>query len=389
MSNKSFKFTDKNVKDIKPTDKREYYHDTIVKDLLLQVTPNGAKTFYLYKKINGRPVRYKLGKTDIGVKYARNEALKYRMLVNNGENPQETRKNIRNEDSVEKIYKKYMLEHRLKLAKSTYDSYKRIWDIHLKKYFGSKKVSEVSIESVRRFHRRLSATPYVANKSVVLLKAMYNYVIKEGYYKGDNPATSVVMNKEEPRIRYLERHELERFFEVINDIPESISKYAILMMLFTGARKGNVLRMKWSEIDLDAKIWKIPKTKTDKNVTIALADSAVELLNQLKSKNPESEFVFPSAESKSGHLFDAKRVWSTIKKRTGLNDLRQHDLRHTLATYMVSVGTNPYIIQRALTHKDPKSTQIYVNLGVEDLREKLNETINTIEKIGKRKKKGE
>lgn len=45
MSSKSFKFTDKNVRNVKPTDKREYYHDTIVKDLLLQVTPNGAKTF--------------------------------------------------------------------------------------------------------------------------------------------------------------------------------------------------------------------------------------------------------------------------------------------------------------------------------------------------------
>ena len=386
MNTNSFKFTDKSVREVQPTDKRQYYHDTEIRDLLLQVTPNGAKTFYLYKKINGKPVRYKLGKVDVGVKFARNEALKYKMLVNAGENPQETRKNIRNEDTVEKIYSKYMVEHKLKLAKATIESYRRIWHLHLKKSFGNKKVSEVTPESVRRFHRRLSVTPYCANKSIVLLKAMYNYVIKEGYYKGDNPAVTVKLNKEESRIRYLEHHELEKFFNAINELPESVSKNAILMMLFTGARKGNVLRMKWSEIDLDAKIWKIPRTKTDKNVTLALADSAVELLNQLKSENPVSDFVFPSVESKSGHLYDAKKVWNTIRKKAGITDVRLHDLRHTLATYMIEGGANPFIVQRVLGHKNLRSTQIYVNLGVEHLRDKLNETVNAIQTIGKRKK---
>ena len=57
MSNQAFRFTDKDIKDIKPTAKREYYHDTVEKDLLLQVTPNGAKTFYIYK-------RMKMNKTD-------------------------------------------------------------------------------------------------------------------------------------------------------------------------------------------------------------------------------------------------------------------------------------------------------------------------------------
>jgi len=282
MSNESFKFTDKNVRDIKPTNKREYYHDTEVKELLLQVTPNGAKTFYLYKKIKGKPVRYKLGNIDMGVKNARNEALKYKLIISNGENPQETKNNIRKEDVVEKIYRKYMQEHKLKLAKATIESYQRLWNLHLSKAFGNKKVSEVTPESVKRFHGKLAATPYCANKCIVFLKAMYNYVIKEGYYKGDNPATIVRLNKEQPRVRSLEHNELEKFFNVINELPDSVSKNAILMMLFTGARKGNVLRMKWSEIDLDAKIWKIPRTKTDKNVTLALADSAVELLNQLK-----------------------------------------------------------------------------------------------------------
>lgn len=384
MKSNSFRFTDKAIKDLRPTDKRTYYHDTIEKDLVLQITPNGAKTFYLYKRIDGQPVRYKIGKPDeMKITQARDAAIKVRAMIVSGDNPQKTRKDLRAEDTIETLYKKYMSDHRIKLAHSTYESYERAWNLHLKKVFGNKKISQVSSDTIKRFHKKLAEKPYCANRCVVFLKAMYNYVIQEGYYKGSNPTRAVKLNKEEARVRYLEHAEIIHFFEAINKVEFSYSKYAILMMLFTGARKSNVLHMKWDEIDLDAKIWKMPKTKTSKNITIALADSAVDLLEELKKVNQGSPFVFPSPASKSGHLEDIKRVWGTIVKRANLKDFRIHDLRHTLATYMVAEGANPFVVQRALTHKSIKSTQIYVNLGVEVLRSAINNTINTIKTIGK------
>ena len=159
------------------------------------------------------------------------------------------------------------------------------------------------------------------------------------------------------------------------------------MLLFTGARKGNVFRMKWDEIDLDAKIWRIPRTKTGKNKTVPLADSAVELLETIKSNNPDEKYVFPSPASASGHIVDVKSMWTTLRKKANLKNFRLHDLRHTLATYMIAQGANPFMVQRTLTHQSIKSTQVYVNLGVEHLREKLNETVTTLQKIGKRKGK--
>lgn len=76
-----------------------------------------------------------------------------------------------------------------------------------------------------------------------------------------------------------------------------------------------------------------------------------------------------------------------MKKKANLKNFRLHDLRHTLATYMIAQGADAFMVQRALIHQSIKSTQIYVNLGVEHLREKLNETINTLQKIGKMNKK--
>lgn len=387
MNTRRFRFTDKNVREIKPTEKRQYFHDSVETDLLLQITPTGVKTFYLYKKIDGQPVRYKLGSTEIGVKKARQEAVRIRVLIMSGKNPQKVRKEFREESTLNQMFQKFMEEKKSHLSHNTYDEYQRMWNKDLKPVLGNKKVSAISTDTIKRLHKKFSLKPYYANRCVMFIRGMFNFFIKDGTYKGTNPTKGVKLNKEEPRVRYMEHSEVERFFNALNDTPPSVSKDAIIMMLFTGARKGNVYRMKWDEIDLDAKIWRIPKTKTGKNQTVALADSAISLLKDIQADNPDEIYVFPSETSESGHIVDVKRVWRTLKKKANLKNFRLHDLRHTLATYMIAQGADAFMVQRALTHQSIKSTQIYVNLGVEHLREKLNETINTLQKIGKQKNK--
>lgn len=387
MNTRRFRFTDKNVREIKPNEKRQYFHDSVETDLLLQVTPTGVKTFYLYKKIDGQPVRYKLGSTEMGVKKARQEAVRVRVQIMSGKNPQKVRKELREESTLNQMFQKFMEEKKSHLSHNTYDEYLRMWNKDLKPVLGNKKVSAISMDTIKRLHKKFSLKPYYANRCVMFIRGMFNFFIKDGTYKGTNPTKGVKLNKEEPRVRYMEHSEVERFFNALNDTPPSVSKDAIIMMLFTGARKGNVYRMKWDEIDLDAKIWRIPKTKTGKNQTVALADSAVSLLKDIQADNPDEIYVFPSETSESGHIVDVKRAWRTLKKKANLKNFRLHDLRHTIATYMIAQGADAFMVQRALTHQSIKSTQIYVNLGVEHLREKLNETINTLQKIGKQKNK--
>ena len=389
MKSKQFRFTDKNVRELKCSTKREYFHDSVENDLLLQVTPAGTRTFYLYRRIDGQPVRYKLGDIEMGVKNARQEATKIRIQILNGKNPQKKRKEFRDEDTLDDMFQKFMAEKKTHLSHNTYDEYQRMWDKDLKKVFGSKKVSQITADSIRRFHKKYATKPYYANRCVMLIRTMFNLFINDGTYKGVNPTKGIKFNKEEPRVRYLEHSEIERFFEALNESGDSVSKNAIIMMLYTGARKGNVYRMKWDEIDMDAKIWKIPRTKTSKNETIPLADSAIELLKYIQSSYADEIYVFPSETSASGHIEDVKSVWNTLKNKAQISNIRLHDLRHTLATYMVAQGANPFMVQRALTHKSIKSTQVYVNLGVEHLRSKLNETVNAIQFIGKQGKKKE
>lgn len=180
MSN-SFRFTDKSVKDLKPTNKRAYYHDTVEKDLMLQITPNGAKTFYLYKRIDGQPVRYKLGKpSDMKITQVREAAIKVRGMIASGVNPQKTRKDLRDESTVGQMFQKVMSEKKMMLASSTYKEYQRIWNTTLKTYFANKKLSQITPDVLKRFHRRLGDSPYCANRCIALIKAMFNHCIKEG-----------------------------------------------------------------------------------------------------------------------------------------------------------------------------------------------------------------
>ena len=73
-----------------------------------------------------------------------------------------------------------------------------------------------------------------------------------------------------------------------------------------------------------------------------------------------------------------RSVWRNILKKANIADLHLHDLRHTLATQLIAKGADAFMVKRALTHKNLQSTQIYVNLGVEELRDKLNETVNSM-----------
>jgi integrase len=384
-SPKSFKFTDKTVKDLKPTEKRVYYHDTIESDLLLQITPNGAKTFYIYRRMDGQPQRYKLGNTsDMSVKQAREETIKIRAKVLDGINPQKTRKDLRKEDTLDMMYQKFTAERKGGLAKSTYNEYQRMWKKDLRSIFGKKTLSQITTETLRRFHKKYSQkTPFYANRCLVLIKTMFNYFIKDGSYKGENPTRGIKLNKENPRIRYLDRGELDRFFEALSQLEDSVGKNAILMIAFTGARKSNVYHMRWDEIDLQEKVWKMSKTKTGENITIPLADASMEILRHIQVNNPDPVYVFPSPTSASGHIVDTKRLWKRLTQKAKITNFRPHDLRHTLGTYLTAEGAGPFITQRLLTHKRIESTQVYVNLGVEHLRNPLNNTVNKL--LGKNK----
>ena len=385
MDDKHFKFTNTNIKNLPIPSKRTFYYDTVEPKLSLQITPNGSKSFYIRQRVKGNDIRVKLGEPPLmTVEEARIATVANRKLMNDGENPHKQSTKYNENTTLQQLFDDFVKERERFIGERTIVGYKSMWNTKISK-LAKRRLSDITGDDLKTLHRKISENfgNYTGNHCLVLIKTVYNYAIKEERFDGRNPAISVKLNKTEPRVRYMEHAELQRFFAVLDEYDNEISRDAILMLIYTGARKRNVLEMKCADIDMEAKIWKIPQTKTAKNVTIALVEPAMEVL-QRRWEQAENEWVFYSPTSKSGHVEDIKRAWASILEKAQITNLRIHDLRHTLATYLIANGADAFIVQRALTHKSLQSTQVYVNLGVEHLRDKLNDTVNKMLNIGKK-----
>ena len=197
-----------------------------------------------------------------------------------------------------------------------------------------------------------------------LLGVMFNKAIDWGW-EGINPAQGVKKFKEISRERFLAGDELPRFFKALEE--ENTLADFFMLGILTGARKGNLLAMRWQDINFDQATWRIPETKNGSSHLVPLSPEAIHVLkNRFKLK--ESDWVFPSATSKSGHLEEPKSAWKRILMRAELQDLRLHDLRRTLGSWQAATGANSYVIGKSLGHKTQQATAIYARLNIDPVR---------------------
>jgi integrase len=211
--------------------------------------------------------------------------------------------------------------------------------------WANRKRSAIKRTEVKALHARLGQEHghYAANRFLALLRHMLNYAMRErGVKLLENPALGVKPFKEEKRERWLQAKDLPAFFQAVAEEGNPDIRDYVMLSLLTGARQGNVLSMRWGEVDLERAVWAIPavKFKTGKPLMIPLAPQAVECLSVRKRAYGHTGFVFPSIR-KTGHLVEPKAGWARLLKRAGIEDLRLHDLRHTLASWQ-------YLKERAL-----------------------------------------
>jgi len=110
-------------------------------------------------------------------------------------------------------------------------------------------------------------------------------------------------------------------------------------------------------------------TKAGRSHLLPLPTSAVEILSYLPSRD-HSEWVFPGSGA-TGHLSEPKKAWQRIRERAGIRDVRIHDLRRTLGSWLAGQGYNLQLIGKALNHSSVSTTQVYARLDINALREAL------------------
>ena len=129
--------------------------------------------------------------------------------------------------------------------------------------------------------------------------------------------------------------------------------------------------MNWSDISFNRSEWVIKETKNGEAQTITLSSQAIAILQE-RCKTRNSDWVFPSPSSKSGHIEEPKKAWKNLLERAEIEDLRIHDLRRTLGSWQAATGANSFIIGKSLGHKTQHATAIYARLNMDPVRESVN-----------------
>lgn len=355
---------------------KDYYYDEREKGLVLAVTPTGTKSFYLYKRIDGRPERLLLGRfPDISIENARKLATAAKGEIASGANPQKDKRAVRDEMRFGDLFQDYM-EKYSKVHKRSWSYDEREVNKFLKHWF-KRKISSFERAEVERLHAKIGKENgvYQANRLLERIRSIFNKAIEWGW-AGTNPAIGVKKFKEKSRDRFLQPDELPRFFEALANEPNETARDFFMISLLTGARKSNTLAMRWQDISFASATWRVEDTKNGDAQTIHLPKQAMEILTARKWAS-ESPYVFEGSGT-SGHLADPKKAWSRILKEAGIDNLRIHDLRRTLGSYQAATGANGYIIGKSLGHRSQQSTAIYARLNLDPVRESVNKATDVM-----------
>ena len=252
---------------------------------------------------------------------------------------------------------------------------RRQWDMYLMPRFGRRAISSIRHADVRALHLEISSRyPVAANRVVALMSAVINAAIRDDVYAGTNPAGMIPKNRETPRRRYLGQEERRKVLAAIDAAMRSprsrTGAEALTMMLLTGARPGNVMSMRWDEINLDAARWSIPadKAKARRAIDLPLSPAAMDLLVRIADRQRgRCEYVFPHRFNRErGHITTVKSLWAAILSTAGSADCHIHDLRHTNATYQLAAGVDIATVSEMLGHADISTTKrIYAHV-IED-----------------------
>jgi integrase len=367
--------------------KRLYYRDPKTRGFMLAVAPTGKKTFLLYRKVNGRPERITIGAwPDLSVEAARKKAEEINGAIARGENPAEQQRQKRLEGTFKNLWERYLELHAkphkqprsVAEDEATHRRYLSGWDSH--------RLSSITRRDVERLHASVREEHglYAANRTLALLSTMFNKATEWGWH-GVNPCTGVKKFREESRERFLTEAEMPRFLKALTQEPSRDFQDFILLDLLTGARRSNILAMRWDEIDFTAATWRIPHTKGNKPQTVPLVGPAIKIL-RARREMVTSEWVFPSSEIPAQHVSEFRKPWERLLERAQIEGLRLHDVRRSLGSWMTKAGVALPIVKAALGHADIATTQIYARNEDSEVRRALEITAQRMLEAGNEEK---
>lgn len=229
---------------------------------------------------------------------------------------------------------------------------------HLVKHFGGRYLYEITPMIIEKYKvlRRETVAPATVNRELACLKCMFNKAIQwEKTY--DNPVRQVKLFKENnQRTRFLEQNEIPKFVESCSEHLKPI----VIVAVFTGMRKSEILNLKWEDIDFKRGIIYLLFTKNNEKREVLMNDIVYKALSSIE-RHKNSPYVFLSHTGKP--YTNVRKSFETALKKCGIIDFKFHDLRHTFASQLVMMGIDIKTVQELMGHKTIEMTLRYSHLS--------------------------
>lgn len=384
--------------------RRKFYSDGL-NGLILSVDRRSGEpiyAFYFEGKLNGRTLRYKIGNYSLygnsaySIERARKMAVEATLSIDRGVDPRAVKLANINQSEVERqvkiagnvvlseVWDAYLQSRQRDirpLSQLTVRDYRK----HINKAFldwSSQPIRQISRELISEFYPSLVARigTAQANQAIRSLSAVLNWTIESRLYPKalvENPVAVLKkkMHKVKPRENSLEKSQLTSWWTACEKIENETAKAYLKILLFTGARREELLSLRWKDVDLRWEICTFFDTKNNDDRTIPLSKYVAEIIRGLPKIN---EFVFSSATSVSGAFREPAKFIMQIADETGLH-ISSHDLRRSFATLSEWAELPDGAIKQIIGHKPSGVTEAhYKRRPVDLLRSMLQRYENFI-----------
>lgn len=353
-----------------PGKKKTDYYDEAIKGFVLECRAGGGKTFYLrYQDSHGRQKQHRIaGYGDATFDKIKKEAQRLRSQIVLGGDPAAKKA----EKKAVPTYAELAQKH-LDFAKGTQRSYgttEMYMRRHILPRWGKRYLSEITQPDVAKWLAE-KADENLAPASVLKIRIIFNRSFElalrwnmPGVMR--NPVKGIPHKPvNNARDRSLTAAEAARLFAACEASSNPQLKFIVPLLLYTGARRSELLNAEWANVDLDKRQWLIPMSKTGKPRRVPLSQAAIDVLNAAP-RFPGCPYVLPNPETRKPFVA-IKRAWDTARIEASLPGLRLHDLRHAAASAMVTAGVDLFAVGRVLGHADHKSTMRYAHLHQDTL----------------------
>ena len=342
--------------------------------MTLRVSKNGRRFFqHRYNYLN-RKYCLAIGEyPHVSIDLARQLIGSHRSLIAVGKNPSAEKSKAKSEETFEQFSVQYF-EYARQRIKSWQDQKYKI-DKILIPAFGKLRLSVITTKDVAMLHvkekERTSACS--ANHVFSSLRTMLHLAVRHGLLE-KNPCDGIRKFRENIRERYLSKEELPRFLRALSEENDTLSKAAILLLLYTGCRRNEILSMKWDQVRLDEGRIYLPITKNGRSRSVVLNQKASQILQDLAftkcgtERTQKSDYVFPSRQgTRKKYLYDIRKTLKGVCSLAGISGFRCHDLRHTYASWALASGCNLITLQNLLGHGDLNMTMRYSHISAQDM----------------------